>query len=154
VDSAKFICEIVHKSLAQSGGDGVCPYSRLVSRVYISLKFANLSETRLVKRSILSNTDLDRAELIDAKLATSCRSIRCQPVWCRRSALSADARRQVPRRRYHAQWEERRRLAQRQSGLWGVETETRGFPKIRSNIAEDRSGEVPRIAYHLCRSCS
>jgi len=34
----------------------------------ISLRFANLSETNLVKRSILSNTDLDRAELIDAKL--------------------------------------------------------------------------------------
>lgn len=34
----------------------------------ISLKFANLSETRLVKRSILSNTDLDRAELIGANL--------------------------------------------------------------------------------------
>jgi hypothetical protein len=34
----------------------------------ISLKFADLRETRLVKRSILSNTDLDRAELMDAKL--------------------------------------------------------------------------------------
>jgi hypothetical protein len=34
----------------------------------ISLRFANLSETRLVNRSILRNTDLDRAELIDAKL--------------------------------------------------------------------------------------
>ena len=34
----------------------------------VSLRFANLSETRLVKRSILSNTDLDRAELIGAKL--------------------------------------------------------------------------------------
>jgi hypothetical protein len=34
----------------------------------ISLRFADLSETRLVKRSILSNTDLDRAELMDAKL--------------------------------------------------------------------------------------
>jgi hypothetical protein len=34
----------------------------------ISLRFANLSETRLVNRSILRNTDLDRAELIDATL--------------------------------------------------------------------------------------
>jgi uncharacterized protein YjbI with pentapeptide repeats len=34
----------------------------------ISLRFADLRETRLVKRSILSNTDLDRAELTDAKL--------------------------------------------------------------------------------------
>jgi NADH:ubiquinone oxidoreductase subunit 6 (subunit J) len=34
----------------------------------ISLRFADLSETRLVKRSILINTDLDRAELIGAKL--------------------------------------------------------------------------------------
>jgi hypothetical protein len=34
----------------------------------ISLRFANLSETRLVKRSILSHTDLDRAELIGANL--------------------------------------------------------------------------------------
>ena len=34
----------------------------------ISLQFADLRETRLVNRSILSNTDLDRAELIDAKL--------------------------------------------------------------------------------------
>jgi hypothetical protein len=34
----------------------------------ISLRFANLSETRLVKRRILSNTDLDRAELMGANL--------------------------------------------------------------------------------------
>jgi hypothetical protein len=34
----------------------------------ISLRFANLSEARLVKRSILSNTDLDRAELINTNL--------------------------------------------------------------------------------------
>jgi uncharacterized protein YjbI with pentapeptide repeats len=35
----------------------------------ISLKFANLSDTPLVRRSILSNTDLDRADLTDTKLA-------------------------------------------------------------------------------------
>jgi len=34
----------------------------------ISLRFADLSGTRLVKRSILSHTDLDRAELIGANL--------------------------------------------------------------------------------------
>ena len=34
----------------------------------ISLKYADLSEINLVGRSILSNTDLDRAELTDAKL--------------------------------------------------------------------------------------
>jgi uncharacterized protein YjbI with pentapeptide repeats len=34
----------------------------------ISLKFADLSGTRLVSRRILSNTDLDRAELIGANL--------------------------------------------------------------------------------------
>ena len=34
----------------------------------ISLRFADLRGTRLVKRSILSNTDLDRAELMGANL--------------------------------------------------------------------------------------
>jgi pentapeptide repeat protein len=37
----------------------------------ISLRFADLSGTRLVSRKILSNTDLDRAELIGANLANA-----------------------------------------------------------------------------------
>ena len=47
-------------NLIRSGSAGEPPV--------ISLRFANLSETRLVKRSILSHTDLDRAELIGANL--------------------------------------------------------------------------------------
>jgi hypothetical protein len=46
--------------LIQSSSQGKLPV--------ISLKFADLRETRLVKRSILSGTDLDRAELSNAKL--------------------------------------------------------------------------------------
>ena len=46
--------------LIQYGPNGEAPV--------ISLKFADLSGTRLVKRSILSHTDLDRAELIGANL--------------------------------------------------------------------------------------
>lgn len=55
------LLEFLYESkLIQFGSQGGQPV--------ISLRFADLRETRLVKRSILSNTDLDRAELIDANL--------------------------------------------------------------------------------------
>jgi Pentapeptide repeats (8 copies) len=49
--------------LIQSGFQGEPPV--------ISLKFADLSGSRLVSRKILSNTDLDRADLIGANLANA-----------------------------------------------------------------------------------